>query len=90
MTEFNQSKYNECETEFGHEYGYGDEAGVCTYCGVIHNCEAESSYEYTESPLNGFVCTTCHHDIDNDVWKEIEEANADARDAELEYRSNLL
>lgn len=87
MTEFNKAKFLECETEHGHEWGYNADAGNCTYCGLIHNCEVDDKYEFDG---DNFICSVCHIFPSQEVLKDIERANQDARDADLEYRSILL
>jgi len=83
--EFNADRYKECDDV--HDWGYGMDSGNCLHCGLIHNCEVDDKYEFDG---NHYICSVCHIFPSTQVLKEIEEANADARDAELEYRSNLL
>ena len=82
MTEFNASRYNECEKELGHNWGYNEHAGSCEHCGLIHNCEVEQKYELADTPFEGWRCAICHHYADNDVIEEIEQANIDSRETE--------
>lgn len=85
--EFNESKRKECEAQGDHNFGYGENAGVCTHCHIIHDCEAEDKFEFDG---DNYRCEVCHIFPSHEVLKEIEQANQDHRDGELEYRSILL
>ena len=83
--EFNEAKYKECDGD--HDYGWNENAGSCVHCGLIHNCEVENKYE---SSGDHYICSVCHIFPSQQVLKEIEQANADARDRDLEFRRAIL
>ena len=87
MTEFNKQKFLECENEYGHDWGYNEDAGNCIACGLIHNCEVENKFEFDG---DHYICSVCHIFPSQQVLKEIEQANADARERDLEFRRAIL
>ena len=77
----NEAKYKECEELGFHEYGYNEESGICTHCGLLHDCRVEFDFEFKD---DHFECNLCHSIATQDIVEEILEVNAEERLLKLE------
>lgn len=67
----------ECD-ELGHEFGWNDQAGICLNCGLLHDCEAEWSFEEVDLHQR---CEVCHFWCDNELSEKIDNNNQEIDEA---------
>lgn len=84
---FDSNRSIECEEDFGHDWS-DRSPGICEYCHLLHDCEAAWRFE---NDLQGnWSCEVCGKPVDDDLAREIETENAEARRLDQDWRESQL
>lgn len=77
---------DKCAKEHGHEFGYGFDSGICSYCDMIHDCAKDWKFDFDEC----YFCEICHMACSDSLVREIEMENQDDYLRNRDYREAVL